>query len=52
LRNWRQDIADEAKDIIAAEDEASALPGGIWENYKGRRWAIFWHLKAAASNQA
>jgi hypothetical protein len=41
LRNWRQDIADEAKDIIAAEDEASALPGGLWENYKGRRWGIF-----------
>ena len=41
LRNWRQDIADEAKDIIAAEDEAAGLPGGLWENYKGRRWGIF-----------
>ena len=41
LRNWRQDIADEAKDIIAAEDQASKLPGDLWENYKGRRWGIF-----------
>jgi len=41
LRNWRQDIADEAADIIAAEDEAERLPGGIKENYKGRRWGMY-----------
>jgi hypothetical protein len=41
LRNWRQDIADEGKDIIAAEEDALKLPGGLWENYKGRRWGIF-----------
>ncbi|PVH76917.1 hypothetical protein DL98DRAFT_657107 [Cadophora sp. DSE1049] len=41
LRNWRQDIADEAADIIAAEEEAERLPGGIKENYKGRRWGMY-----------
>ncbi|KAE9381060.1 hypothetical protein N431DRAFT_551256 [Stipitochalara longipes BDJ] len=41
LRNWRQDIANEAKDIIAAEDEASAISGGLWENYKGCRCGTF-----------
>ncbi|KAN0122944.1 hypothetical protein V8E51_001270 [Hyaloscypha variabilis] len=45
LRNWRQDIADEGRDIIAAEKEAEALPGGLWENYKGRRWGVFWDLE-------
>jgi hypothetical protein len=41
LRNWRQDIVDEGRDIIAAKIEAEALPGGLWENYKGRRWGVF-----------
>ncbi|KIL86304.1 ga4 desaturase [Fusarium avenaceum] len=41
LRNWSHELADEAKDIIDAEDEAISLPGGIEENYKGRRWGLY-----------
>lgn len=41
LRNWRQDIVDEARDIITAEEDAEKLPGGIKENYKGRRWGLY-----------
>jgi hypothetical protein len=41
LRNWRQDIVDEGKDIIVAEDEAAALPGGLWEKVIV---GLFWGL--------
>ncbi|KAF5024594.1 hypothetical protein F66182_3357 [Fusarium sp. NRRL 66182] len=41
LRYWSHDLAEEAKDIIEAEEEAAALPGGIEKNYKGRRWGYF-----------
>ncbi|KAF5658208.1 gibberellin cluster-GA4-Desaturase [Fusarium denticulatum] len=41
LRQWSQELADEARDIIEAEDEAARLPGGIAKNYKGRRWGFY-----------
>ncbi|KAF4950623.1 hypothetical protein FSARC_13128 [Fusarium sarcochroum] len=41
LRNWSQELVEEAKDIIEAEDEAAKLPGGVEKNYKGRRWAFY-----------
>ncbi|KPM36218.1 hypothetical protein AK830_g10360 [Neonectria ditissima] len=41
LREWSHELAEEAKDIIEAEDEAAKLPGGIEKNYKGRRWGFY-----------
>ncbi|KAK7417307.1 hypothetical protein QQZ08_011687 [Neonectria magnoliae] len=41
LREWSDELAEEAKDIFEAEDEAAALPGGIEKNYKGRRWGFY-----------
>ncbi|KAH7163770.1 hypothetical protein DER46DRAFT_605018 [Fusarium sp. MPI-SDFR-AT-0072] len=41
LRNWSQELIDEAGDIIKAGDEASELPGGRAKNYQGRRWALY-----------
>ncbi|KAI1033024.1 hypothetical protein LB504_006223 [Fusarium proliferatum] len=41
LRNWSQELIDEAGDIIKAGDEAAKLPGGRAKNYQGRRWALY-----------
>ncbi|KAG7414295.1 hypothetical protein LZL87_011883 [Fusarium oxysporum] len=41
LRNWSQELIDEAGDIIKAGDEASEQPGGRAKNYQGRRWALY-----------
>ncbi|KAM0197924.1 hypothetical protein ACHAPI_004656 [Fusarium lateritium] len=41
LRNWSVELIDEAQDINKAAEEAANLPGGVKENYKGRRWALY-----------
>ncbi|KAF4500402.1 GA4 desaturase [Fusarium agapanthi] len=41
LRNWSQELVDEAADITKAGDEAAELPGGRANNYQGRRWALY-----------
>ncbi|RKL23068.1 hypothetical protein BFJ68_g1274 [Fusarium oxysporum] len=41
IRNWSQELIDEAGDIIKAGDVAAELPGGRAENCQGRRWALY-----------
>ncbi|KAG6040944.1 hypothetical protein E4U41_006535 [Claviceps citrina] len=41
LRNWSQEIVDEAQDIIRAEDEAATQSGDAHSGYSGRRWALY-----------
>ncbi|KAJ0143968.1 Uncharacterized protein HZ326_13239 [Fusarium oxysporum f. sp. albedinis] len=41
IRNWSQELIDEAGDIIKAGDVAAELPGGRAKNCQGRRWALY-----------